>query len=145
MLFRSVTVTDVASGPSSNLAVGDMMRIAAHVRDAIDAGARGIVVLHGTDTLELSAYVAQLVLGVGPTRRPVVFTGSMRVHSHPLPDGLANLRDAILVAASDAAVGREVMVCLDGRIHSAEVVHKIDASSLDAFTDRKSTRLNSSH
>lgn len=133
-LRDAVTVVDVASGPSSNLSVHDMVRIAERVRAALDHGATGVVVVHGTDTMELTAYVLQLVLGVNRDRRPVVLTGSMRVHSHPRPDGHTNLRDAVSLAASESAVGREVMVCLDGHIHAADVVRKVDASSTDAFT-----------
>lgn len=128
-----VVVSDVASGPSSNLTVLDMVGIAESVRDAIAAGATGVVVVHGTDTMELTAFVCQLVLGVSSDRRPVVFTGSMRVHSHAAPDGPANLRDAIAVAASDAAVGREVMVCLEGTVHAADRATKCHAASIDAF------------
>jgi L-asparaginase len=129
-----VTVEDVTAGPSSNLSVDDMRRIVDRVAAALDAGADGVVVTHGTDTMELTAFLAQLLLGVSPDRRPVVFTGSMRVHSHASPDGPGNLLDAIRVAAHPAAVGREVMVCLNGELHAAAAVHKCDATSLDAFT-----------
>ena len=130
----SVEVVDVAAGPSSNLGVVDMVQIAERVRQVLDEGATGVVVLHGTDTIELTAFVAQLLLGVQPDRAPVVFTGSMRVHSHPSADGPANVRDAITVAASTAAVGREVLVCLEGELHAAAEVVKHNANSVDAFT-----------
>jgi L-asparaginase len=129
----AVEVHDVASGPSSNLSTDDMVAIAERVRVLLDAGARGVVVVHGTDTMELTAFVAQLLLGTSPTRRPVVFTGSMRVHSHAAPDGPTNLRDAIAVAGSDAGVGREVLVCLNGELHAADRVTKRSAASVDAF------------
>ena len=58
-----VTVTDVATGPSSNLTVDDMLAIAHRVRDLLAEGVDGVVVLHGTDTMELTAFVTQLVLG----------------------------------------------------------------------------------
>lgn len=129
----AVEVHPVAAGPSSNLSVEAMVAIAERARASLDAGARGVVVVHGTDTMELTAFVAQLLLGTGPDRRPVVFTGSMRPHSHPAPDGPTNLRDAITVAASDAAVGHDVMVCLNGELHAADRVRKRSAMSLDAF------------
>ncbi|MFZ9630337.1 MAG: asparaginase, partial [Ilumatobacteraceae bacterium] len=132
-LTRDVEVTDVAAGPSSNLSLADMYGIAGRVADALDAGATGVVVVHGTDTIELTAFATQMVLGTTATRRPVVFTGSMRVHSHPAPDGPRNLVDAITVASSEAAIGREVLVCMDGRLHAADRVRKRDASSMDAF------------
>ncbi len=129
-----VDVADVAAGPSSNLTVDDMLAIAGHVRAALDAGAEGVVVTHGTDTIELTAFVTHLLLGVAADHAPVVFTGAMRVHSHPAPDGPANMLDAIRVAAHPAAIGREVLVCLDGALHAATRVTKCDAGSLDAFT-----------
>lgn len=134
-LATDVEVVEIASGPSSNLDVSDFLLIAARVGEAIEAGAAGVVVVHGTDTLELSAFTTQLVLGTSEHRPPVVFTGAMRVHSHVDPDGPGNLRDSITVAAS-ALPGRPVTVCLDGRVHLADRVHKVDASSVDAFDSR---------
>lgn len=128
-----VRVDDVATGPSSNLSTDDMVAIAGHVRRALDGGAQGVVVVHGTDTMELTAFMVQLFLGTDAHRRPVVFTGSMRVHSHPDPDGPRNLRDAITVAAAEHAVGREVLVCVEGELHAADRVRKHDAASVDAF------------
>lgn len=129
-----VSVTDVATGPSSNLTVDDMLAIAHRVRDLLADDADGVVVLHGTDTMELTAFVTQLVLGVDPDRAPVVFTGSMRVHSHPRPDGPRNIADAVALAAHPMAAGRQVLVCLEGAVHAADRVQKCDATSVDAFT-----------
>ncbi len=129
-----VSVVDVATGPSSNLTVDDMIAISHRVRDLLDEGVAGVVVTHGTDTMELTAFMVQLVLGVNGERRPVVFTGSMRVHSHPQPDGPQNIADAIAVAADARAVGREVLVCLEGAIHGSDRIVKCDATSVDAFT-----------
>ena len=72
-----VTVEDVATGPSSNLTTADMIAIAQQVRLALAEGADGVVVIHGTDTMDLTAFTAQLLLGTSADRRPVVFTGSM--------------------------------------------------------------------
>lgn len=140
-----VTVADVASGPSANLSTDDMVAIARRVADALDSGARGVVVTHGTDTMELTAFVVQLLLGTSEHRRPVVFTGSMRVHSHAAPDGPRNLRDAIDVAASEVAVGHDVLVCLEGSLHSARAVHKHTAASVDAFHSLPSQPMGTVH
>jgi L-asparaginase len=133
-----ITVEDRASGSSSDLSTGAMVRIGGRIRDLLTEGADAVVVSHGTDTIELSAFVAQLLVGVDPQRRPVVFTGSMRVHSDPEGDGPRNLFDAIDVARAPASIGREVLVCLDGRLHAADRVRKVDARSLDAFTSTPS-------
>lgn len=129
-----VVVEDVVTGPSSNLTVDDMVRIAVRARDLLATGAEGVVVTHGTDTLELTAFVTSLLVGATAAQRPVVFTGSMRVHSHPEADGPHNIRDAIAVAAAPAAAGCGVLVCLAGRLHDPAVVTKIDAGSIDALT-----------
>lgn len=128
-----VLVDEVAVGPSSNLGVDDMFAIGERVRSALDAGASGVVVVHGTDTMELTAFATQLLVGTRRDRRPVVFTGSMRTHCHPTPDGPGNLRRAIAVAASPDAVGLDVMVCMGGELHAADRVRKHLAMSLDAF------------
>lgn len=138
-LAAEVSVAEVAAGPSSSLTLAAMLSIANSVADALDDAARtgdphGAVVVHGTDTIELTAFAAQLVLGTDGARRPAVLTGSMRVHSHHAPDGPGNVRDAVAVAAAGAAVGREVVVCMDGALHAADRVRKRDAASLDAFT-----------
>ncbi|MEY4173689.1 MAG: hypothetical protein RI900_854 [Actinomycetota bacterium] len=128
-----VRVTDAAAGPSANLSTDDMWRIAGRVRSALDDGAEGVVVVHGTDTMDLTAFTTQLLLGTDADRAPVVFTGSMRPHSHPAPDGPGNLRDAVTVAAGSEARGRDVLMCMDGRLHSARHVRKVNAASVDAF------------
>lgn len=128
-----VDVHDVATGPSSSLSTSDMVDIARRTRAALDDGATGVVVSHGTDVLELTAFTIQLLLGTDAARRPVVVTGAMRPHSHPAPDGPRNLRDAITVAAAPDAAGRDVMVCLDGTLHAAARVVKQSTVTVDAF------------
>lgn len=129
----AVTVEEIATGPSSSLSVDDMVGIARAVQASIADGATGVVVTHGTDTIELSAFVTQLLLGTTPERPAVVFTGAMRPHSHPDPDGPGNLRTAIAVAARGAAVGREVLVGLAGSLHTAARVAKHRTDTTDAF------------
>lgn len=128
-----VVVEDVATGPSSHLGAADMEAVARRVREVLAAGADGVVITHGTDTMELTAFVVDLLVAGGPQRAPIVFTGSMRAHSHSRADGPANLRDAITVAASAEARGADVLVCLDGRLHAADRVRKRSAASVDAF------------
>lgn len=128
-----VLVDDLTTGPSSSLTTEDMVGIARRIEAALSAGAGGVVVTHGTDNVELTAFVTQLLLGTDASRRPVVFTGSMRAHSHPSPDGPSNLRQAISVATHPDACGRDVMVCFDGTLHAADRVRKHSAMSLDAF------------
>jgi L-asparaginase len=102
-------------------------RLAALVADpTID----GVVVTHGTDTLEESAYLATRSID---TEKPIVFTGAMRNASELSWDGPANLADAARVAASSDARGYGTLVVLNGRIFSALDVTKAHTHMLDAF------------
>ena len=88
----------------------------------------GLVVTHGTDTLEETAYFLQAVLHPS---KPVVLTCAMRPADAPEPDGPQNMRDAVLVARSPAARG--VVVVCAGHVHSAIDVQKTHTSRLNAF------------
>jgi L-asparaginase len=88
----------------------------------------GIVITHGTDTLEETAFFLQSVLGPS---KPVVVTCAMRPATALTPDGPQNVRDAIVVAASAGAQG-VVAVCA-GTVHSALDVQKVHTYRLDAF------------
>ncbi len=102
-------------------------RLAALVADpTID----GVVVTHGTDTIEESAYLATRSIDTG---KPIVFTGAMRNASELSWDGPANLSDAARVAASSDARGCGTLVVLNGRIFSALDVTKVHTHMLDAF------------
>ena len=90
----------------------------------------GVVVTHGTDALEESAYIVARSL---PPDKPVVFTGAMRSASSLGWDGPANLLDAARVAASAASVGKGTLVCLGEQIHSGLQVTKTHTEARDAF------------
>jgi L-asparaginase len=90
----------------------------------------GIVVTHGTDSLEESAYLAARSLG---TPKPVVFTGAMRTSSDLGWDGPANLGAAVRVAASEEARGFGVLVAMCDRVFSALDVTKTHTYTVDAF------------
>lgn len=100
-------------------------RAAAHL---MRPGVQGLVITHGTDTLEETAYFLHLV---SHAQKPVVLTCAMRPDSSAQRDGPQNLADALAVAASDEARG-VVLVCA-GRVHSAEHVQKAHTYRLDPF------------
>ena len=91
---------------------------------------QGVVVTHGTDALEESAYIVARSLGPD---KPIVFTGAMRPASDLGWDGPANLLDAARVAASPKSQGKGRLVCLGDRIHSALEVTKTHTEARDAF------------
>lgn len=90
----------------------------------------GIVVTHGTDTMEESVYLVDRLLD---TDTAVVFTGAQRGADRPDTDGPRNLRDAIRVAASPAARGRGAVIAFGGEVHAAREVRKVHTSALRAF------------
>ncbi len=120
----------VSNLPSAHLTLGDQLRICREARDAARRGI-GVVVTHGTDTLEETAMLCDVV---HDAEAPIVFTGAIRPASAPGADGPANAVDAVSVAASEAAAGMGVLVCFGGEIHHARVVRKTDTTSLVAFS-----------
>lgn len=92
------------------------------------ADVAGLVITHGTDTMEESAFFLHRVLA---PRKPVVLTGAMRPATALAPDGPQNLADAITVAASGEAQG--VCVVFAGAVHGPLDVQKVHGYRLDAF------------
>jgi L-asparaginase len=90
----------------------------------------GVVVTHGTDTMEESVYLVDRLVGA---ELPVVFTGAQRGADQPDADGPRNLRDAIRVAASPDARGRGALVAFAGELHAAREARKVHTSALRAF------------
>src|ERR1700744_4261547 len=125
-----VKVHDFRQVPSSSLTIGDILDLAVAIREQVGAGADGVVVSQGTDTIEET--VSLLALRYDG-EAPVVFTGAMR---HPMlagADGPANLLAAVTVAAAPQARGLGSLVVLGDEIHAARFVRKAHTTSVAAF------------
>jgi len=90
----------------------------------------GIVITHGTDTLEETAYLLHLTV---KSTKPVVLTAAMRPSTALSADGPLNLLNAVAVAASKDAAGRGVLVAFNNQIHSARDITKTSTYAVDAF------------
>ena len=90
----------------------------------------GIVITHGTDTIEETAYFLNLVV---KSRKPVVIVGAMRPSTAMSADGPINLYNATILAASEQAVGKGVLVVLNDQINGAREVTKTNTANADTF------------
>lgn len=117
--------------PSPSISPSDMLNIGKIIDHEYKANKiDGVVITHGTDTLEETAYFLDLYLNLSI---PVVITGSMRGFDEFGYDGLSNLISAILVALDKKSHNRGVLVCLNDEINSALEVQKTHTMALDTF------------
>ncbi|WP_034385970.1 asparaginase [Deinococcus sp. YIM 77859] len=126
-----VTVTDHHPFrlPGPHITPAHMLDLA-HLIERLAAEHDGIVVTHGTDTLEETAFFLHLVLA---TRTPVVLTGSMRHAAEASWDGPGNLLDAAQVALHPQSWGRGPLAVFGGDIFDARTVTKVHTTAVDAF------------
>ena len=126
-----VAVEEVAEQSSWNLTPGDMLAVARRAAEAL-AGpdVDGVVVTHGTDTLEETAFLADLTVRADG---PVVVVGAMRSPDEPSADGPRNLLNAVRVDAAPEARGSGAVVAMGDEIHAARWVRKLDAGGPAAF------------
>jgi len=126
-----VCATDVLKTGSYLLTFADLRVLQRAVAEALaDEDCAGVVITHGTDTMEESAFLLDLV---HDSPKPVVLTGAQRTADSPAPDGPGNLNDAITVAASPAMRGCGVLICFAGEVRSARGTRKARTWSLSAF------------
>jgi L-asparaginase len=124
-------IDDFATVSSFDMSVELAFRLAQRInRQLARPEVAGVVVTHGTDTMEESCYLADLLL---QSDKPAVFTGAQRAHDDPLPDGPKNLLAAVRTAVAPEAVGQGAVICFADQIHAARDVTKVSASALATF------------
>jgi L-asparaginase len=126
----TVQTYDFRAMPSACLSFEDILELVAAADSALTDGTTGVVVVQGTDTIEETAYLIDLVW---PHDAPVVVTGAMRNPTLAGPDGPANLLAALRVAGSECFAGLGCLVALNDQIHAARYVRKTHSSNPASF------------
>jgi L-asparaginase len=126
-----LALESICNLPSSHFTVETLWRIRERAAALVaDPQVDGVVITHGTDTLEETAYLLDLTV---PGDTVIVVTGAMRSASDPGYEGPANLWASIRVAASSQARGLGTVVVLNDEIHAARFVTKVDTLSTATF------------
>jgi len=129
----------VANISSNNMTNEIWLKLTKRVNELLKSGdADGIVITHGTDTLEETAYFLNLVV---KSDKPVVLVGAMRSATSMSADGPLNLYNAVSVAADKSSAGNGVLVVLNDEIHAAREVTKTNTSSVDTFKSRNTGQI----
>lgn len=116
--------------PSPHITPSVMLQLKERIEQAEADGVDGIVITHGTDTLEETAYFLDLTL---PSTIPVVLTGAMRSSNEIGSDGLYNFQSAIMVAATEESRGKGALVVMNDEIHTARYVTKTHTTNVATF------------
>ncbi|MDQ0245060.1 L-asparaginase [Bacillus fengqiuensis] len=122
-------VARIDSGTSNTNAV--MVKLAKEVQKELDdPKCDGIVITHGTDTMEETAYFLNLTVH---SDKPIIMVGSMRPSTSLSADGPLNLYNAVVLAGSKEARGKGVLISMNGKIGSARDIFKTNTTDVDAF------------
>jgi L-asparaginase len=121
----------VANVGSQDMSFAIMIRLAQRINDLFESGgADGVVITHGTDTMEETAHFLNLTV---KSKKPVVMTGAMRPATAVSADGPLNLYNAVAVAADPDAGRRGILVVMNDRIHGAHSLTKTHTSAVETF------------
>lgn len=126
-----VSATAFRQTSSGELTLDDLIELAAEIEDSFDAGASGAVVTQGTDTIEETSFVLDLIVD---RDAPIIVTGAMRNPTLPGADGPANLLAAVKVASNEEkARSLGTVVVFNDEIHAARFVRKTHTQSPATF------------
>jgi L-asparaginase len=130
--LADITCYDFGKYPGPHMTPELMMNLSKKIRELMsENNYGGVIVTHGTDTLEETAYFLDLTI---KTEIPIVVLGSMKNSSEPDWDGPRNLLDAIHICLNENCRNIGVLVCLNGEINAASEVTKIYTEQIDSFT-----------
>ncbi len=129
--LADITCYDFGKYPGPHMTPELMFKLSGTIKELIgNNDYSGVVITHGTDTLEETAYLLDLTI---KTETPIVLIGSMKNSSEPDWDGPKNLMDAIHVCLDENSKNLGVLVCLNGEINAASEVTKTYTDEIDTF------------
>jgi L-asparaginase len=129
--LANISVFEFGNYPGPHMTPQLMLQLSKKVSSFIkQEDIDGIVVTHGTDTLEETAYFLDLTV---KTEKPIVVIGAMKTSSEPDWDGPRNLVDAIHICNNKNSMGMGVLVCLNGEINAASEVTKTHTEDIETF------------
>ncbi len=129
--LANISIYEFGNYPGPHMTPELMLDLSKKIKNFVDQEkVDGIIVTHGTDTLEETAYFVDLTV---KTEKPIVVIGAMKTSSEPDWDGPRNLVDAIRICNNENSKGLGVLVCLNGEINAASEVTKTHTEDIETF------------
>jgi len=129
--IAQITVEEISNVPSQDMTIAIWLKLAKRINELLSRDdCDGIVITHGTDTMEETAYFLNLTVH---SNKPVVLTGSMRPSTSISADGDINLYNAVAVAASKSSFSRGVLILMNDKIYAARDATKFNTTNVDTF------------
>ena len=129
--LANISIYEFGNYPGPHMTPELMLDLSKKIKSFVDQEkVDGIIVTHGTDTLEETAYFIDLTV---KTEKPIVVIGAMKTSSEPDWDGPRNLVDAIRICNNENSKGLGVLVCLNGEINAASEVTKTHTEDIETF------------
>lgn len=126
----NLIVEEIFNIPSPHMTLERMLELKQRIQKAYDQAIDGVVITHGTDTLEETAYFLDITL---EHTIPIVLTGAMRSSNEIGTDGLYNFISAVFTACSKESYGKGVLVVMNDEIHTARYVTKTHTTNVATF------------
>ena len=129
--LANISTYEFGNYPGPHMTPQLMLKLSKEIKKFVnDENIDGIIITHGTDTLEETAYFLDLII---KTEKPIVVIGAMKTSSEPDWDGPRNLLDAIHIINNPNSRGLGVLVCLNGEINAASEVTKTHTEDIETF------------
>lgn len=129
--LATITTKQISNIDSANMRDEIWLKLAKEINSLLDSDFDGVVITHGTDTMEETAYFLHLTI---KSHKPVILVGAMRPSNSVSSDGAKNLYNAVALAANKESKFKGVMVTMNDKILSARGVTKTHTLNLDAFS-----------